>query len=354
MSAHPEYLFRGKKTLQCSAKVGEGLVPTVHIREGDVRVWLVLEQQLWAWPLPPLSEVPDVPIPEPLGVLQGKQGCSSAFPDAGLGSCCPGPAKSVCARPPASCPPNFCYCWLLSQCAPSWVSVYQAIPRTVAVMGLRHAVEDKWTCSIHQPKPQRPQLTLQMFPTGSFFFFQDFIYLFLERGKGREKERERNIDRLPLACSQLGAWPKTQTCALTRNRTKDLSFCGMTPNPLSHTGQGPTGSFSKVWLLQFKISKEVFFNFLFPAAQIFKTEKGTKIILSPSSPSPQRKVLNDLPEEPDWREYYKSSLFWPWTGTDGRPRWRACFLYLPLFHRAGRTQLFQRSRTTPSCWGLVI
>ena len=24
-------------------------------------------------------------------------------------------------------------------------------------------------------------------------FFLDFIYLFLERGKGREKERERNI-----------------------------------------------------------------------------------------------------------------------------------------------------------------
>ena len=27
-----------------------------------------------------------------------------------------------------------------------------------------------------------------------FFFFKDFIYLFLERGGGREKERERNID----------------------------------------------------------------------------------------------------------------------------------------------------------------
>ena len=25
-------------------------------------------------------------------------------------------------------------------------------------------------------------------------FFKDFIYLFLERGEGREKERERNID----------------------------------------------------------------------------------------------------------------------------------------------------------------
>ena len=29
------------------------------------------------------------------------------------------------------------------------------------------------------------------------------IYLFLERGEGREKERERNIDWLPLACMPL-------------------------------------------------------------------------------------------------------------------------------------------------------
>ena len=28
------------------------------------------------------------------------------------------------------------------------------------------------------------------------FFFEDFIYLFLERGEGREKARERNINVL--------------------------------------------------------------------------------------------------------------------------------------------------------------
>ena len=27
-----------------------------------------------------------------------------------------------------------------------------------------------------------------------YLFLKDFIYLFLERGEGREKERERNID----------------------------------------------------------------------------------------------------------------------------------------------------------------
>ena len=31
------------------------------------------------------------------------------------------------------------------------------------------------------------------------FFFKKRFYLFLERGEGRQKERERNIDRLPRA-----------------------------------------------------------------------------------------------------------------------------------------------------------
>ena len=36
-----------------------------------------------------------------------------------------------------------------------------------------------------------------------FFFLR--IYVFLERGERREKERERNINRLPVARPQLGA-----------------------------------------------------------------------------------------------------------------------------------------------------
>ena len=43
-------------------------------------------------------------------------------------------------------------------------------------------------------------------------FFKDFIYLFLEREEGREKERERNINVwLPLVHGDLvnnpGMWP---------------------------------------------------------------------------------------------------------------------------------------------------
>ena len=46
-------------------------------------------------------------------------------------------------------------------------------------------------------------------------FFKDFIYLFLERGVVRDKERERNINMwLPLAHPPLGTWPTIQACAL--------------------------------------------------------------------------------------------------------------------------------------------
>ena len=48
-----------------------------------------------------------------------------------------------------------------------------------------------------------------------FFLKKDLIYLLLERGEGREKERERNINVwLPLARPLLGTWPATQACAL--------------------------------------------------------------------------------------------------------------------------------------------
>ena len=71
-------------------------------------------------------------------------------------------------------------------------------------------------------------------------FFKRF-YLFLERGKGREKERERNIYVwLPLACPLLGTWPATQVCAQTGNQTGDPLVHSPELNPLSHTNQGQT------------------------------------------------------------------------------------------------------------------
>ena len=42
-------------------------------------------------------------------------------------------------------------------------------------------------------------------------FFKDLIYLFLDRGEGREKEKEKNINVwLPLTSPLLGTWPATQ------------------------------------------------------------------------------------------------------------------------------------------------
>ena len=49
-------------------------------------------------------------------------------------------------------------------------------------------------------------------------FKKDFIYFFLERKEGKEKERERNINLwLPLMCPLLGTWTATQECAPTEN-----------------------------------------------------------------------------------------------------------------------------------------
>ena len=71
-----------------------------------------------------------------------------------------------------------------------------------------------------------------------------FFYLFmLERGKGREKEREilmykGNTDWLPLMHPLLGTWPKAQACALTGSQTSDPLVHRPTLNPLSHTSRG--------------------------------------------------------------------------------------------------------------------
>ena len=52
------------------------------------------------------------------------------------------------------------------------------------------------------------------------FFKKDFIYLFLERGEGREKERERREGEkyqcvVAFHVPLLGTWPTTQACTLT-------------------------------------------------------------------------------------------------------------------------------------------
>ena len=76
-----------------------------------------------------------------------------------------------------------------------------------------------------------------------FFLKILFIYFEREEKRGRNRGREtsmceRSIDPLPLTCTPIGDWTCNPPCALTRDRTCDLSLCGTMPNPLSHTGQG--------------------------------------------------------------------------------------------------------------------
>ena len=72
-----------------------------------------------------------------------------------------------------------------------------------------------------------------------------FKVLFIFREMGREGGRGREtsmcegyIHQLPPASLQLGTWPTTQACALTGDRTGDLSVLRLALHPLSHTGEG--------------------------------------------------------------------------------------------------------------------
>ena len=83
-----------------------------------------------------------------------------------------------------------------------------------------------------------------------------FIYLLLERGQGREEERERNINVwLPLTHPLLGTWSTTQACALTGNRTGNNLVCRLVLNPLSHTSQGYTFFFYSSFWFTAKLSR---------------------------------------------------------------------------------------------------
>ena len=51
-------------------------------------------------------------------------------------------------------------------------------------------------------------------------FLKDFIHLFLKRGEGREKERKRNIDWLPLIRAPI----RDQTCNLGMCPDQELGW----------------------------------------------------------------------------------------------------------------------------------
>ena len=76
-------------------------------------------------------------------------------------------------------------------------------------------------------------------------FLKRFYLFILERGKGRKKKRERNINVwLPLTHPLLGTWHTTQACTLTGNQTGDNLVHRPELNPLCYTSQGSSHSIS--------------------------------------------------------------------------------------------------------------
>ena len=61
------------------------------------------------------------------------------------------------------------------------------------------------------------------------FFKKRFYLLSSERGKGREKEKARNIDVTEMYAPPLGSEPTIQTCTLTRNWTRTFHLAGWRP-----------------------------------------------------------------------------------------------------------------------------
>ena len=78
-------------------------------------------------------------------------------------------------------------------------------------------------------------------------FSLGFIYLFLERGREEERERNMVVRETTIGCllsvPLLGTEPATQACALTGNQTSDPSLGRTTLNRLSHAGQGVLHTF---------------------------------------------------------------------------------------------------------------
>ena len=85
-------------------------------------------------------------------------------------------------------------------------------------------------------------------PVVCFNFFQYFIYLLLDRGERREKEREREKRHCVVAsCLHMtGTRSSSQACALTGNPTYlDLLLCRVMLNQPSQMSQGKMAPFFK-------------------------------------------------------------------------------------------------------------
>ena len=74
--------------------------------------------------------------------------------------------------------------------------------------------------------------------TGIFFFLEDFIYLFLERGRDGEREEEKYQCMVSSHTPYWGPGPQPRHVPCTGNRTHNPLVRRLVLNPLSHTSQG--------------------------------------------------------------------------------------------------------------------
>ena len=126
--------------------------------------------------------------------------------------------------------------------------------------------------------PQRSSLSVKSCSKWILFRIRlkkKFPLFILDRGEGREKKRERNINVwVSLTHPPTGelTWPATQACALTGKQTGDPLICRLALNPLSPTSQG------RINLLVFLNYEYVLFNFFLNHASYRKKKEQDNIV----------------------------------------------------------------------------
>ena len=97
------------------------------------------------------------------------------------------------------------------------------------------------------PSRSNTGVMLSMWYALCHFSHSSFKIFYLFSEKGRDKERERNINVwLSLMRPLLGPWPAAQACTLTGNRTSDPLVHRLALNPLSHISRGNTPPLLKI------------------------------------------------------------------------------------------------------------
>ena len=71
----------------------------------------------------------------------------------------------------------------------------------------------------------------------SSIFFRFHLFIFRQRGREEDREREKHQCVVASRVTPTGYWPKTQACALTGDPTSDPLVCKPVLNSLSHTSQ---------------------------------------------------------------------------------------------------------------------